>query len=133
MRGCLGRFAILHAAKVRHLALEARVVGELEERVILYILVVRAVRVVQRLQAFLAFIDALVLGSLDGHLVDSLFHLEEHGQLTMQLNVVRLHINLRLAGRAVEEGPGYSGRWPSTHDALPNTFNVENVFAAENN
>lgn len=61
----LRRFAIFHAAEVRVLALEALVVGEFEERVVLQVLVVRAVRVVQCLHAFLTLVNSFVLGALE--------------------------------------------------------------------
>ena len=50
----------------------------------------------------------------------------------MQLNVVRLDINLSLASRAVEEVPGYTWRGPSAEHALFDALDVENVLAAEN-
>ena len=50
----------------------------------------------------------------------------------MQLNVIRLYVNLSLAGGAVEELPGDSRGGPFTENTLSNAFDVEYVLATKN-
>ena len=89
----LRRDAVLHAAEVRTLALEALVVGQFEDGPSLQVVVVCVVGVPQSR----VLVDAFVLGALQRHRVHLRLHLEQLLQLGVQLSVVGLDVELLLA------------------------------------
>jgi len=99
--------AVVHAAEVGLLALEAVVVGAFEHRIGLKV----AIEAIVRIPKTLVFVDSFEFGSLKSFLLNDCSDLFDLGQLTLKWQTV-VHIHRMLASRAVHEREDNSWRSP---------------------